>query len=82
MGHISANFIEYPQAPAAVHGAHHKRRTYGKSWMWRELIPNAKFWAAARDDAVGEAYDKVARVLGLGLSGRSENRQNRKGRKS
>ena len=28
-----------------------------------------KYWVKLGDDAVGEAYDKVARVLGLGYPG-------------
>ena len=34
------------------------------------------------DDAAGEAFDKVAKMLGLGLSGRAGDRALRRGRRS
>jgi N6-L-threonylcarbamoyladenine synthase len=66
-GHVCANFIEHPDlAPPfvalIVSGGHtviaevldyHRYRVLGET----------------RDDAIGEAYDKVARVLGLGYPG-------------
>ena len=66
-GHISANFIEHkdlepPFVCLVVSGGHTfivHMRDYGDF----EVI------AKTRDDAAGEAYDKVARALGLGYPG-------------
>ena len=66
-GHISANFIEHeelepPFMSLIVSGGHTnivEMRDYG---VCRVL-------GGTRDDAVGEAYDKVARVIGLGYPG-------------
>ncbi len=65
--HILANLIEYPglEPPflaLVVSGGHtHIIEVRG----WNEF----RVLGATRDDAVGEAYDKVARVLGLGYPG-------------
>ena len=66
-GHISANFIAYPQlAPPfmclIVSGGH------------TNIVEMTDYncctvLGGTRDDAVGEAYDKVARVIGLGYPG-------------
>lgn len=66
-GHISANFLEHPQLEPpfmalVVSGGHShiiKVNTYGSYTLL----------GATRDDAAGEAFDKVARVLGLGYPG-------------
>lgn len=66
-GHISANFIEHkelepPFVCLVVSGGHTfivHMEDYGKF----EVI------GQTRDDAAGEAYDKVARALGLGYPG-------------
>ena len=66
-GHVSANYIQYPDLEPpfislVVSGGHTQiiRVTdYNKC----ELI------GATRDDAAGEAFDKVARVIGLGYPG-------------
>lgn len=66
-GHISANYIEHPdlQPPflcLVVSGGHThlvKVLDYGKY----EII------GKTRDDAAGEAFDKVARAIGLGYPG-------------
>ena len=34
-----------------------------------KVIHNLKFCGKTRDDAIGEAFDKVARVVGLGYPG-------------
>ena len=66
-GHISANFIEHPELKPpflslVVSGGHtHLIEVKG----YNEF----KILGCTRDDAVGEAYDKVARVLGLGYPG-------------
>lgn len=66
-GHISANFIQYPDLKPPfmsliVSGGHTnivEMTDYGQ----------CNVLGGTRDDAVGEAYDKVARVIGLGYPG-------------
>lgn len=66
-GHISANYIQYPDleppfVSLVVSGGHTfivEVTGYGE----------AQVMARTRDDAVGEAYDKVARALGLPYPG-------------
>lgn len=66
-GHISANYIEHPDleppfACLVVSGGHTHLvvvKDYGKY----EII------GRTRDDAAGEAFDKVARAIGLGYPG-------------
>lgn len=66
-GHISANYIEHPDLEPpflclVVSGGHTHLvcvKEYGKY----EIL------GGTRDDAVGEAYDKVARTIGLGYPG-------------
>ena len=66
-GHISANYIENPEleppfACLVVSGGHTHLvavRDYGKY----EIV------GRTRDDAAGEAFDKVARAIGLGYPG-------------
>lgn len=66
-GHISANFIEYkelepPFVTLVVSGGHTfvvHMKDYGDFEVMGET----------RDDAAGEAFDKVARALGLGYPG-------------
>ncbi len=66
-GHISANYIEHPDLEPpflclVVSGGHTHLvhvRDYGKY----EIL------GRTRDDAAGEAYDKVARAIGLGYPG-------------
>ncbi|GAA0127299.1 tRNA (adenosine(37)-N6)-threonylcarbamoyltransferase complex transferase subunit TsaD [Clostridium sp. CTA-19] len=66
-GHISANFIEYkelepPFVTLVVSGGHTfvvHMKDYGEFEVMGET----------KDDAAGEAYDKVARALGLGYPG-------------
>ena len=66
-GHISANFIEHkelepPFIALAVSGGH--------SHILKVLsYCEFTLMGATRDDAVGEAFDKVARVLDLGYPG-------------
>ena len=66
-GHISANFIAYPELEPPflcliVSGGHTNlvQMTDYNQCTQRSTV---------RDDAVGEAYDKVARVIGLGYPG-------------
>ena len=67
LGHISANYIEYPQLEppfmALVTSGGHT------NIIDVEDYNRCRVLGATRDDAVGEAYDKVARVLGLGYPG-------------
>lgn len=66
-GHISANYIEHPELKPpflclVVSGGHTHLvcvKDYGKY----EIL------GRTRDDAAGEAYDKVARAIGLGYPG-------------
>ena len=66
-GHVSANFIEYPELEPPflceiISGGHTNLvivEDYGK---YRIL-------GRTRDDAAGEAFDKVARAMGLGYPG-------------
>lgn len=67
MGHVSANFIEHkelepPFAALIVSGGH-------TNIACMESYTDCRVLGATRDDAAGEAYDKVARVLGLGYPG-------------
>ena len=70
-GHIMANLIEHPELKPpflalVVSGGHtHLVEVAG----YNEF----RILGATRDDAVGEAYDKVARVLGLGYPGGKRN---------
>ena len=66
-GHISANFIEYPQLEppfmSLIVSGGHTNIVHMKDYGDCEVL------GGTRDDAVGEAYDKVARVIGLGYPG-------------
>ena len=66
-GHISANYIEHkelePQFMALVVSGGHTNHVEVTGYN------ECKVLGGTRDDAVGEAYDKVARVLGLGYPG-------------
>ncbi len=66
-GHISANFIEHPELEppfmALVVSGGHTNLVEVRSYTDFHVL------GGTRDDAVGEAYDKVARVLGLGYPG-------------
>ena len=67
MSHISANFIEYPELEppfmALITSGGHTEIVRVSEYNKCEIL------GGTRDDAVGEAYDKVARVLGLGYPG-------------
>lgn len=66
-GHICANFIEHkdliPPFVSLVVSGGHTCIVYVKDYGKYEVI------AQTRDDAAGEAFDKVARALGLGYPG-------------
>ncbi|RKD32357.1 tRNA (adenosine(37)-N6)-threonylcarbamoyltransferase complex transferase subunit TsaD [Thermohalobacter berrensis] len=69
-GHICANFIEYkdlkPPFVCLVVSGGHTHLVYIKDYGEYEIL------GKTRDDAAGEAFDKVARALGLGYPGGPE----------
>lgn len=66
-GHISANYIENkdlePPFLCMVVSGGHTHLVYVKDYGVYEIL------GRTRDDAAGEAYDKVARAIGLGYPG-------------
>lgn len=66
-GHISANYVEHPELKppflALVVSGGHTHLVDVKDYNSFQVL------GRTRDDAVGEAFDKVARVLGLGYPG-------------
>lgn len=66
-GHISANFIEHPDLEppfiCLVVSGGHSHLVIVKDYGEYEII------GQTRDDAAGEAFDKVARAIGLGYPG-------------
>ena len=66
-GHISANYIQHkdltPPFVSLVVSGGHTFIVYVKDYGKYEVI------GETRDDAAGEAYDKVARAIGLGYPG-------------
>lgn len=66
-GHVCANYIAHPQLEPpflalVISGGHTNIVDVADYHVYRVL-------GGTRDDAAGEAYDKVARVLGLGYPG-------------
>jgi len=68
--HIVANLLEYPDlelpAVALVVSGGHSLLVYVPEWRHYEVM------GTTRDDAAGEAFDKVAKLLGLGFPGGPE----------
>ena len=66
-GHIAANYIEDPALKppfcCLVVSGGHTQIVYVKDYLTFEIL------AKTRDDAIGETFDKVARVLGLPYPG-------------
>ena len=66
-GHISSNYLTYsklePPFLSMVVSGGHTNIVYVKDYNDFEVL------GSTRDDAIGEAYDKVARVIGLGYPG-------------
>lgn len=66
-GHICANYVEHkelePPFTCLVASGGHSHIVYAKSYTEYEIM------GMTRDDAAGEAFDKIARVLGLGYPG-------------
>jgi len=69
-GHIAANYLKYPELKppfvALVVSGGHSHIILVKDYTLFEIM------AKTRDDAAGEAFDKVARVLDLGYPGGPE----------
>lgn len=66
-GHIAANYIEHPELEPpfmglVVSGGH-------TNIIWVRDYNTCEKLGSTRDDAAGEAFDKVARVIGLGYPG-------------
>jgi len=66
-GHIYANFIEYkdlePPFVCLIVSGGHTHLVYMKDYGVYEVL------GKTRDDAAGEAFDKIARAIGLGYPG-------------
>ena len=66
-GHIAANFLQHPELEppflALVVSGGHSHLVMVRDYQTFEVI------GKTRDDAAGEAYDKISRVLGLGYPG-------------
>ncbi|WP_027869400.1 tRNA (adenosine(37)-N6)-threonylcarbamoyltransferase complex transferase subunit TsaD [Eubacterium sp. AB3007] len=66
-GHVSANYLQYPDLEppflALIVSGGHTNLVQVTDYNRCEVL------GGTRDDAVGEAYDKVARVIGLGYPG-------------
>lgn len=66
-GHVCANYITYPDLVppflCLVASGGHTHLVMVKDYMNYEII------GRTRDDAAGEAYDKIARAIGLGYPG-------------
>ena len=66
-GHIAANYISYPELEppflCMMMSGGNTQIVYVKTYTEFELL------GKTRDDAIGEAFDKVARVVGLGYPG-------------
>lgn len=66
-GHIAANYITHPELKppfvCLVASGGHSHILYVKDYTEFEIL------GRTRDDAAGEAFDKVARVIGLGYPG-------------
>lgn len=67
VGHVYANFLlekqpQFPMLALIVSGGHSQLALFEDHWQYRLL-------GQTQDDAVGEAYDKVAKVIGLPYPG-------------
>lgn len=66
-GHISANYLAKPDLKppfvCLVASGGHSHIVYAKDYLEFEIL------GKTRDDAAGEAYDKIARIIGLGYPG-------------
>lgn len=66
-GHVCANYIEHPELKppflCLVASGGHTHLVRAKDYTQYDII------GRTRDDAAGEAYDKIARAIGLGYPG-------------
>lgn len=66
-GHICANYVAHPDLKppftCLVASGGHSHIVYAEDYIKYEIM------GMTRDDAAGEAFDKIARVLGLGYPG-------------
>ncbi|MGM9936380.1 MAG: tRNA (adenosine(37)-N6)-threonylcarbamoyltransferase complex transferase subunit TsaD [Candidatus Ornithomonoglobus sp.] len=66
-GHICANYVAHPDLKppftCLVASGGHSHIVYAEDFMKYEIM------GMTRDDAAGEAFDKIARILGLGYPG-------------
>ncbi|HHX73654.1 MAG TPA: tRNA (adenosine(37)-N6)-threonylcarbamoyltransferase complex transferase subunit TsaD [Firmicutes bacterium] len=66
LAHVAANYlvhtVEFPSVCLVVSGGH-------TSLLYLQARGETELLASTRDDAAGEAFDKIARVLGLGYPG-------------
>ena len=66
-GHIAANFLTHPDLEppflCLIISGGHTHLVHVKNYHTYEIL------GKTRDDAIGEAFDKVARVIGLGYPG-------------
>ncbi len=66
-GHIAANYISHPELKppflCLIISGGHTHLVHIKNYTEFEIL------GKTRDDAIGEAFDKVARVIGLGYPG-------------
>lgn len=66
-GHIAANYLSHPELEppflCLIISGGHTHLVHIKSYTEFEIL------GKTRDDAIGEAFDKVARVIGLGYPG-------------
>lgn len=66
-GHVSANFIKYPELEppflCLIVSGGHSHIVIVKDYAEFEIL------GKTRDDAAGEAFDKIARAIGLGYPG-------------
>ena len=68
-GHISANYIEHKELEPPFMALDGFRTEHTEHRGGDGLQPSVRVLGGTRDDAAGEAYDKVARVLGTRISG-------------
>lgn len=70
-GHLAAVFLEHPQNPAPPPYPHMALLVSGghTALLRVESAAKVSLLGATRDDAAGEAFDKVAKLLGLGYPG-------------
>ena len=71
VGHVAVDLLEHGPLPTAVRRAAGLRRAHLAAAGRRRHLARSPSSARTIDDAAGEAYDKVARLLALPYPGRS-----------